>query len=65
MATVPGIGPGGWDSSKLANDQIARYETQPSVAPIAAVSFRLYTEEFPNLRELTARYFSDFTLIQT
>ncbi len=62
MATVPGIGPGGWDSSKLANNQIARHETAPAVAQINPVVFRLYTEYFPNLRELTSRYFGGFTM---
>ncbi len=65
MATVPGIGPGGWDPSKLANDQIARYETQPTIAPISAVVFRIYTEDFPNLQDLVSRYFGGFTIFPT
>lgn len=58
MSTTPGIGPGGWDAGKLAREQEHK-------AGNTAVSFRLYTEDYPNLREITAQYFSGFTLIPT
>lgn len=62
MSTTPGIGPGGWDSSKLATSQdIQFYSPKP-----VTVGFRLYTEDSDGLREslvrLVARYFEGATI---
>jgi hypothetical protein len=43
----------------------AAQEAKATAKSANLVVYRLYTEEFPNLRELTARYFLEFTLIPT
>ena len=40
-------------------------EVDLAYAANQAIVYRLYTEEYPNLRELIARYFKGFTLIPT
>ena len=50
--TLNGIGPGCWDSGKLAR---AQEQSEPLL-------YRLYTEHKPNLVELVSRYFTGATI---
>lgn len=75
--TVPGIGPGRWDSGKLAADQEAHARRNPpafrgtsaglpyltGIAPSAVSAvYRIYTETRDNLVQLVSRYFEGATL---
>jgi|ERR1035437_6405838 hypothetical protein len=69
--TVPGIGPGKWDSGKLAREQelkavgiAAQRQSCLNMLSDAAVLYRLYTEDVhrPKLLTLISRYFSGATL---
>src|ERR1035437_6640041 len=72
--TVPGIGPGAWDSAILAREQETAaaiaflHETKQSKDQSNAVLYRLYTENtYPigKTQELIGRYFDGFTLYLT
>ena len=54
--TVPGIGPGAWDSAILAREQERK-------ALNTAIVYRLYTEDAPGLLALISRYFSGATIL--
>ena len=54
--TVPGIGPGNWDSAILAREQERK-------ALNTAIVYRLYTEDSRNLAELISRYFAGATIV--
>jgi hypothetical protein len=54
--TVPGIGPGAWDSAILAREQERK-------ALNTAIVYRLYTEDSRNLAELISRYFAGATIV--
>ena len=60
MSTLNGIGPGGWDSGNLAREQESKAATTPDTSKVV---YRLYTEDFPNLKDLTSRYFSGATFL--
>lgn len=57
--TTPGIGPGGWNSGKLAASQ---ERAVGSTINSAAVVYRLYTEARMNLSDIVSRYFHGATL---
>jgi len=54
--TIPGIGPGAWDSAILAREQERK-------ALNTAIVYRLYTEDRPGLLVLISRYFSGATIL--
>lgn len=62
VSTVPGIGPGGWDSKALSNAQ----GQAPTVASVGASKtvYRLYTQDTARIktRNIVARYFEGATL---
>lgn len=63
-STVPGIGPGGWDSKALANAQGSHFDyVTPSAGKVKTV-YRLYTEDVSRVRTraIVARYFEGATL---
>lgn len=73
--TVAGIGPGGWDSGKLAESQQAHADRlmaesinlfKPPTPKATSVAYRLYTEGAESLREslldLIERYFEGATI---
>jgi hypothetical protein len=58
--TAVGIGPGKWDSRALGRAQEKAAVIGRQLAT-AAVIYRLYTEDRPNLYQLVARYFGGAT----
>lgn len=56
--TVAGIGPGAWDSGRLAREQ----ETHANANRYTAVVYRLYTENKHGIVSTVARYFDGATV---
>lgn len=66
--TVAGVGPGGWDSGKLAREQQSKADYadyvrmgesiglfKPATPKATAVAYRIYTEDADSLRESLVR----------
>lgn len=70
--TVAGVGPGSWDSGKLAQSQIDKATAESiglfklATPKATAVAYRIYTEDADSLREslarLVTRYFEGATI---
>jgi hypothetical protein len=52
-------------TSSITRAMTAAQEAKATAKSADVVVYRLYTENFPNLGKLTARYFMGFTLIPT